>query len=191
MTKRSSTKFTTKLVDDEKQTLLDALKINHTLLTSVQEKLDSPVLNGGFDTLMLKVDNIEQSQVRSNSQIEHMTTKVDQVHEAVYHPDEGLFARVKKAELTRSDDVEKLDRDMLELKIWKDTSEKTNVKESETNEENNKLVNVRNAQLDELVKWKNRVCKTAKWVLVTLAGGSATLMFKLIYDILSGHVSWH
>lgn len=63
-------------------------------LSKLEEKLDAPVLNGGFDLLFQKVDNIEKN--------------VDKLNEAVFNPQSGLFVRVQTEKIETDHDVEKI-----------------------------------------------------------------------------------
>ena len=49
-------------------------------LDEIQKKLsNSSALNGGFETLLYKIDKIEQSQGQ-------LVNKVDKIHDAIYDP---------------------------------------------------------------------------------------------------------
>lgn len=63
-------------------------------LAKLEEKLDAPVLNGGFDLLFQKVDNIEKN--------------VDKLNEAVFNPQTGLFVRVQSEKVETDHDVENI-----------------------------------------------------------------------------------
>ena len=65
-------------------------------LARLDEKLDAPVLNGGFDVLFQKVDNIEKN--------------VEKLNTAVFDPEKGLFVRVQAESVETDHDVEKLER---------------------------------------------------------------------------------
>lgn len=149
----------------------------------IERVLHSPVLNGGFNTLMVKVEGIQETQ-------EKIGTKVDSIHEAIYHPDEGLFARVKSVEVTKAEGVDKLEKDVLELKLWRGNSEKTTEHGAGIVDEHTKLVRTHDEQLRDLVRFRDRVMGVAKWLAVTLAAGGLTLVGKLIYDVLSKHLQY-
>ncbi len=61
-------------------------------LVKLEEKLEAPALNGGFDLLFQKVDNIEKN--------------VDKLNEAVFNPQTGLFVRVQSEKVETAHDVE-------------------------------------------------------------------------------------
>ncbi len=63
-----------------------------SLLESISGKINSsPVLNGGFDKMMIIVENIKEKQNETSE-------KVDEIHKGLYAPDDGLYARVKSVE---------------------------------------------------------------------------------------------
>lgn len=156
-------------------------------LSALQQKVsNSAALNGGFDRLLFKIDKIEENQVL-------MGVKVDSIHEAIYHPDDGLFARVKIVEQAKEklDDVKQLEKDVLVLQQHQIEEEKNLSQDSLVAQEHEKLIKTHADVIDELIKFKTSVCSIAKWGLVTIAGGSATLIGKLIYDFVSGHITVH
>jgi hypothetical protein len=49
------------------------------------------MLDGKLDVLDMKIDELREKQ-------ESMATDISKVREAVYHPDEGLYARIRELE---------------------------------------------------------------------------------------------
>lgn len=146
-------------------------------LDVMQQKINaSPALNGGFDRLVEKVDSIEQ--------------KVGSIHEAIYHPDDGLYARIKLVEDVKKHviTVEKLEKEVLTLQQHKDTREELREKEERVCDESVKLVLEHSTQIKDLLEFKKRVNEIAKWVIVTFAGCLVTGSGKLLYDYLSSHL---
>lgn len=134
------------------------------VLRLLQAKImNSTALNGGFDALMVKIEAME-------TRLGTTGEKVDSIHEAVYHPDSGLFARVKSVEL------------------WQANEEKVVEKVSEINAAHDKLVKTHEDQLKDLARFKDRTSAAIKWLVVSLATGGAGLVGKLLFDFLSGHV---
>lgn len=161
------------------------------LLHLVQQKvLSSPGLNGGFTIMMSKVEQIEEGQ-------KQMGAKVDSIYEAIYHPDEGLFARIKDVEHVKEKVaitellVERLEKDISRLLQQHESKEKILAREEKQMEENARLVKDHAELIKDLVKFKSRVCAIIKWGLVTLTGAMVTLVGKLIYDFISGHITVH
>lgn len=122
-------------------------------MTDIQAKvLSSAVLNGGFDNLVFKIENIEQSQ-------SGMSDKVNMIHEALYKPDDGFFARVKQVET-----------------------------EAHDTQAHTETVRALDVSVKDLERWKGWVNRVVKWVAIAIGGGVATLMGKLLYDFISGHI---
>lgn len=75
------------------------LQAQDALLERMEKRLDAKVLNGGFDDLMTKVVKIEliQEQFKSTQDKNQVKTdeKLDSIHNAIYEPDSGLYAKVK------------------------------------------------------------------------------------------------
>jgi uncharacterized protein YaaN involved in tellurite resistance len=62
------------------------------MVESIAQKINtSPVLNGGFDKMMVIVEHIQEKQQETSE-------KVDKIHDGLYNPDDGLYARVKMVE---------------------------------------------------------------------------------------------
>jgi hypothetical protein len=137
-----------------------------------QKVVSSPALNGGFDTLMAKVDSI---------------------HDAIYHPDEGLFARVKVIEQIKEKLMvtDRLEKEIFQLQQWRESQEKIGEKEEKLTDANEKLVKEHIDKIKDLVEFKTRVSSAIKWSLVTLGGGLITGIGKILYDLLSGHITVH
>ena len=151
-----------------------------------QKVLASPVLNGGFDTMMVKVDQIEENQ-------KAMGTKVDSIHDAIYHPDDGLFARVKDVEHVKEKAavVEKLEKDLTHLQHQREHETEHAREASQLSKDNDKAVKELTTQVKQLSEFKSRVCTAAKWLAVTIGGGMLTGVGKLLYDFASGHITVH
>lgn len=129
------------------------LQQTQQLLANIQAKvLSSAALNGGFDNLMFKIESMEQSQ-------SNMSDKVDMIHDALYKPDDGFFARVKQVE--------------------------TSATVSHTHVE---TVHALDASVKDLKRWKGLVNRVTKWIVVAVGGGAVTLIGKLLYDFISGHI---
>lgn len=142
------------------------------LESKLTEALSSPALNGGFDTLLGKVERIEESVLTQSRQIAD-------VHEAIYNPDEGLFARIKSAETER-------EKDIIELQAWRESVNKDLLLDAEQDKELKEKVEKHEITLAELTSHKRRVASVIKWLLVALGGGGITLLFEYLSKIFLG-----
>ena len=71
-------------------------------LDEINKKLNtSAALNGGFDTLLYKIDKIEQSQGQ-------LVSKVDKIHDAIYDPSEGIFSKLSEYKLENTNTVNEI-----------------------------------------------------------------------------------
>lgn len=146
------------------------------LLQNIQQKLNqSAVLNGGFDRLFYKIDSIEANQTA-------MANKVDKIHEAIYDPDEGLFARITNNKAAQNESIADVEKSVGELNVWKEQKEKSIENVAEKSEKiSEKLTSIEN-EVGDLNNFKTLTIGTVKWFLAAVGGGIATIVFKLLYD---------
>ena len=149
--------------------------VSQRLLHNIQQKLEkSAALNGGFDKLLYKIDNIENNQ-------NIIANKVDKIHEAIYDPDDGLFARITINKVDQNASITEVEKQVIELSTWKQQKEKVFEQSEDINNIFNlKLNNIENS-LDNLNKFKTTSIGLAKWFLAALGGGVITIIFKAIY----------
>ena len=143
-----------------------------SVLDDIHRKIiGSPALNGGFDTLLYKIDKIEQSQGQ-------LVTKVDKIHEAIYDPNEGIFAKLSDQKLSNTQQFSDVQQDIASIKQWKDFKEKSDTESStEVDENSNKIVALERT-VDSLSKSKDHAWSLLKWLGVAIGGSIITLVFK-------------
>jgi hypothetical protein len=78
------------------QMVADSLRAQDKILAKVEVKLDSPVLNGGFDALLRTVDKMSSAQERIVAVQDTTVAKLDVIHDGIYDPEKGLYAKTKK-----------------------------------------------------------------------------------------------
>lgn len=151
------------------------------LLSDIQQKINSSsALNGGFDTLMYKVDKIEESQGK-------MLTTVDEIKEAIYDPDSGLFSRISEVKQTATEETTELDKKLISLDAWKTHTEKDVAEDKSSQDELGRKVAQQQTLIDDVQRWRSNVTSIGKWASVALGGGVVTLLFKLAYDFVTNH----
>jgi len=166
------------------QRALQTIENNYRQILEMQDRiLSAPAMNGGFTTLLYKVENIENSQSQ-------LVEKVDQIHGVLYEPDTGLYARIKNVEKDclpegALDDIEK---DIQEIKIWKNSEEKLSAKEEAHVSENDKILNNHEMIIKDLQETIEKYNTAGKWLLVSVGGGLLSMLGKLIYDLIAGHI---
>lgn len=143
------------------------------LLETLVKKLnDSAALNGGFDKLYVMIEHIQDKQEESG-------TKLDKVSDAMYHPDNGLFSRVKKIE-------SKLDTNIgeLEKKVQVVPDVRTEVQDLKRFQK--AVEGVVGPQLEELfglVKLHKSLSNLYWALALSAAGAFATLIFNLLKHV--------
>jgi hypothetical protein len=142
------------------------------LIDEIHNKLDGVVFNGGFETLVTNVQNIQKTQ-------EEMLLKMEDVHKVIYEPDDGLFARVKRVETSHDRELEPLRRELTDMVAWKS---------SMTGKEGHiALAEQAHKDVQELNAWKKRIIA----LVVTAAGSTLLMGLKTLYEVLKDHVSLH
>lgn len=147
----------------------------HKLMTDIKEKLDkSPALNGEFDTLIHKVDKIEQSNG-------HLSKKVDKIYDAIYHHDDGIIAKMKENKQENQRAHDKTEGDLANLKEWKETKDKTDEK---IEAKLDKIESI-NETVKDLVGTRNTTWNVMKWFLAAAGGGIITVVSRYILFLLT------
>ena len=163
-------------------------KENTKLLLDIQQKINgSPALNGGFDTLLYKVDKIEESQGK-------IVDRIDEIHESIYNPDKGLFARISAVKSLQDKEYNIIDKKIIELDIWKKQIDKENIEEKNYNkefqkkvEDQQKIVVDQQKTIESLTKWKDSVSSFSKASVMGIGGSVMALAGKFLYDYVVFH----
>lgn len=138
-------------------------------LDEINKKLNSSAaLNGGFDTLLYKIDKIEQSQGQ-------LVSKVDKIHDAIYDPSEGIFSKLGEYKLENSNKVNEVVQDVAELQIWRELKE-----DDTSSQDNKKKIGELEKSVGDLLRNKNNVWSVMKWFMVAFGGACITLLVKWI-----------
>lgn len=163
------------------------------MLGDIHKKIaSSAALNGGFDTLLYKIDKIEQSQgqlVTNIGKIEenqcHLSDKVDKIHEAIYDPNDGLFSKISEAKLENTQKFSDVESKLSEISTWKKYKEKSEDKIDIQHDEANIKLNTLERSVESLVKSKTATWSILKWLGVALGGGILTLCFKWLETLIT------
>ena len=144
------------------------------MFLSLQEKLNSPVFNGGFDQLYMKIESIEETQKEINS-------LVASINKTIYEPDEGLFSRIKKAETENKTELQHiflaqkgLKDDVTEMK---DSLKKGSMLVTDFNDLKN--------QVDNIIQWRNDMNKKL-WIIIPII---LSLLGKVGFDFIIAHIA--
>jgi hypothetical protein len=149
---------------------------SHRLLNNIHNKLDnSPALNGGFDKLLYKIDGIEKCQFQ-------IVEKVDKIHEAIYHPDDGLFSRIAYNKATQVESMIKVEKHVHVLNDWK-TSAELSDKASEKEIEHLQLkLQKLETNIENIQKLQSVVLASGKWLGVAIGGGLITAALRVFFN---------
>ncbi len=143
-------------------------------LNEIQKKLsNSSALNGGFETLLYKIDKIEQSQGQ-------LVNKVDKIHDAIYDPNDGIFSKLSEYKLENAEQLNDMSQEVTELHLWKENREKEEEKETKKSDIVDKKIDDIEKSVDSLLRNKHNVWAIMKWFLVAFSGGIVTLSIKWI-----------
>jgi hypothetical protein len=150
------------------------------MILIIQNKvLGSPALNGGFETLIHKMDNFEKRQ-------DQVIESVKEIHDAVYNPDEGLFARVRDAEMSKINEINALSTEINTLKIRQELDNRDHVLGTTAEREMKKEFD----SLKIIVLEIQRGYSILKWLTITISGGFILATIKAFYDFIVQHVKF-
>jgi len=160
------------------------------LVESIAHKINtSPALNGGFDKMLVIVEHIQEKQVETGE-------KMDKIHEGLYNPDDGLYARVKMVESATENfakihaaHIQSDEKSMREisnsLKKLSTTDEDLS-KKAETTSRLKKIAGEDLEKLESVIKVKStwsEIWSKAMWLVV---GGAFAAIGKAIWEAV-GH----
>lgn len=147
------------------------------IVSDIQKKVNgSAALNGGFDVLMYKVEKIEETQ-------EKIVGTVTSIHEAIYHPDNGIFARINSTRASQIEDKTDLEKKITEFNSWKEFEIKASSEDKSSEKDLKEKVTSHQESIHELNKFKTTTSAIAKWFVVAIAGGVLTLGFRALYEL--------
>ena len=169
---------------DESKKTLEAIESNRQQILEMQNRiLSAPAMNGGFSNLMYKIEKIEQSQSQ-------LVTKVDDIREVLYNPDNGLYARIKSVEnrTVKVDQFEELEDQIESIQSWKSREERLAEKEELNDENLAKIINQHSEVIKELQSWHQKQTAAVRWIIITAATAIVGLVGKLIHAYIFNHI---
>jgi len=158
------------------------------MVRSINEKIQhAEVLNGGFTELKNKVDDIRTTQIKMDMELKsvrageiQLKEKVDEINDAIYDPDNGIYRRINESVVLDKQRDEKLDLAVQELKnVQVDLAPI-----EKTDEDLKKIAGEDLKELQSIVKTR-QIIDRMFWIMLTaLVGGGV----KLLWDFIS---SWN
>jgi len=147
-----------------------------SLLQNIHKKLDaSPALNGGFDRLLYKIDGIEKSQVQ-------IVDKVDKIHDAIYHQDDGLFARIVHNKAEQTESMLKVETQVDDLVSWKIHAAEADKNCERDNEELQHKIQKLEISVENITKFQTLTVSGIKWLGVAIGGGLITILTRVFLN---------
>ena len=152
-----------------RRTTDDSLEV---LINEIHAKLDGAAFNGGFETLVQNVKNIEETQ-------REMLSKMEDIHKVIYEPDDGLFARVKRVEAIHDKELAPLRNEIADLNEWK----------AELTAKDGPLAQSAKDHdvVHELAGWKKKILG----FILAAAGSTLLMVVKTAWEFIRDHVSLH
>jgi hypothetical protein len=169
---------------EESKRTREAIENNRQQILEMQNKiLAAPAMNGGFSTLMYKIEKIEQSQGQ-------LVEKVDEIRDVLYDPDSGIYARIKNVEnsIIDVDRFSTLETEISSIRNWKISEEKSAEKENSQEEKIEKMLAEHDVSLKELQRWYQKQAAITKWLAITISAGLLGGIGKFLYAFILEHV---
>jgi len=163
---------------------LEAIEAQRKQMLEMQNRiLSAPAMNGGFSTLMYKIEKIEKSQ-------EQIVDKVDEIRDVLYDPDSGIYARIKiiENETIDNEKFDKLEEEVVAIKTWKNSKEKSEEKEEQQDIDFQKVLSEHAEVIKELQSWYQKQAAATKWLAVTVGTALIGGIGKIIHIFLTNHI---
>jgi hypothetical protein len=159
------------------------------LVESIATKINAaPALNGGFDRMLVMVEHIQDRQ-------EETAEKVDKIHDGLYEPDDGLYARVKAVETIQAEiakrHTEHLAADEKHMQNIADDIKKLNETDGDMIKKFNTSIRLQKIAGDDLEKLESVIKVKSTWATIwskaswILIGGILAAVGKTIWELIS------
>lgn len=144
------------------------------MLNSIQSRVNTtPVLNDGYNTLILKVDNIETAQAS-------LVQTTNEIKEDLYDPDNGLYSRLatlKNSMSVVSDNISDI----------KNHQSLLNAQNCAINKLLEEKYSSQQKTIEEVKAWKTNVNGVLKWAAAAVGGATLAAILKTLFDALTFH----
>lgn len=159
------------------------------VVEDIAKKLNgAPALNGGFDRMMVIVEHIQDIQ-------DQTTKKINEIHESLYEPDDGLYARVKMVENIASEfskkQTEHLATDEKTLVSLNESLKKLTDKDDDLDKKAETTIRLRKIAGEDLERLERLIRIKTAWASVwskafwLVGGGVLAAIGKTIWEFLS------
>jgi hypothetical protein len=159
------------------------------LVESIATKINSsPALNGGFDKMMVIVEHIQEKQQETSD-------KVSKIHDGLYSPDDGLYARVKMIETSQADFTKKhaehIANDEKNMREINDSLKKLTTQDEELTKKVETTIKLKKIAGDDLEKLESVIKVKSAWGSIwskaawLLVGGTLAAIGKAVWELVA------
>jgi chromosome segregation ATPase len=165
------------------------------ILKKISSKIENAsVLNGGFDEIREEIKEIRINQIKTNSDLgkvkedlPEIKKELNSIKDSLYHPDNGLYARIKESNVDSKRREETLNQvsvktSSIETKI--DLIENKITPIEETTLTLKKVAGEDLAQLKSITNTKNIIDKIWWAILIAMAAGLGKFIWEQIPPLL-------
>lgn len=142
--------------------------------------LESPALNGGFERVESQLEDVKSTHEKS-------AKLLSEVHEAIYHPEKGVYAKINEINVKSLTEAHAQDKNIDELIKWKKDAEVSLKESAEKKAIDDKKIEDQQKIIEGLERWKGSVSGFLKWTGGVLGGAAVALISKLTYDYITNH----
>jgi len=149
---------------------------SNDILHKIRKKLDdSAALNGGFDKLIFMIDSIEKNQIQ-------IVEKVDKIHEAIYNPDDGLFARIAINKVSQLEAVTTIEKRLIEISTWQEQCTVDSISSEKKEDEINSKIQKIEYSISNIQNFQNTLFSSFKWLCAAASGGILAAFIKFLFN---------
>lgn len=170
------------------ETKTDNKELQQTVESIAKKIHGAPALNGGFDRMLVIVEHIREKQ-------DDTTEKINKIHDDLYEPDDGLYARVKMVENVTADfakkQTEHLITDERTLVSLNESLKKLSEKDDDLGKKAETTLRLKKIAGEDLEKLESMIRVKSVWLNVwskavwLLGGGILAAIGKTVWELIS------
>jgi chromosome segregation ATPase len=170
------------------ETKTDNKELQQTVESIAKKIHGAPALNGGFDRMLVIVEHIREKQ-------DDTTEKINKIHDDLYEPDDGLYARVKMVETVAADfakkQAEHLATDEKTLVSLNESLKKLSEKDDDLGKKAETTLRLKKIAGEDLEKLESMIRVKSVWLNVwskavwLLGGGILAAIGKTVWELIS------
>jgi hypothetical protein len=170
------------------ETKTDNKELQQTVESIAKKIHGAPALNGGFDRMLVIVEHIREIQ-------DDTTEKINKIHDDLYEPDDGLYARVKMVETVAADfakkQAEHLATDEKTLVSLNESLKKLSEKDDDLGKKAETTLRLKKIAGEDLEKLESMIRVKSVWLNVwskavwLLGGGILAAIGKTVWELIS------